>query len=55
MDVPAGMVTAAVTHHTITPAGQVPWQFQREAAARAVRYLKGVANVTNNTPQTGVP
>jgi osmotically-inducible protein OsmY len=45
--VPAGMVTAAVHDHTITLSGQVPWHFQREAAARAVRYLHGVGNVVN--------
>jgi osmotically-inducible protein OsmY len=47
IDVPIGTVTAAVHNHTITLSGQVPWHFQREAAGRAVRYLKGVADVVN--------
>jgi osmotically-inducible protein OsmY len=47
VDVPSGMVTAIVHDHNITPAGQVPWQFQREAAGRSVQYLRGVINVAN--------
>ncbi len=45
--VPTNTVTAAVHNHTVTLSGQVPWNYQRQAAARAVRYLNGVANVVN--------
>ena len=31
----------------ITLSGSTPWQFQRMAAERAVRYLKGVTSVHN--------
>jgi len=47
VDLPQGTVTATVHNHTVTLAGQVPWHFQREAAARAVRYLKGVVDINN--------
>ncbi len=46
--VPSGMVTAAVHDHVITLSGHVPWHYQRDAAERAVRYLRGVANVRND-------
>jgi len=47
VDLPDGSVTATVHDHVVTLSGQVPWHYQREAATRAVRYLKGVANVFN--------
>lgn len=47
VDVPAGTVKAGVQDHAITLSGAVDWQYQREAAARAVMYLKGVTAVTN--------
>jgi osmotically-inducible protein OsmY len=47
VDVPDGSVKATVHDHVITLTGQVPWQFQREAAARAVHYLRGVRDVAN--------
>jgi len=47
VDVPSGAVKAAVHDHVITLTGQVPWQFQREAAGRAVHYLRGVRDVAN--------
>ena len=47
VDVPAGSVTAAVHDHAVTLSGQVPWNYQREAAGRAVRYLRGVTNLHN--------
>ena len=31
----------------ITLTGEITWQFQREAAARAVRYLTGVTGMHN--------
>lgn len=47
VDVPAGSVTASVHDHSVTLSGQVPWNYQREAAGRAVRYLRGVTNLDN--------
>jgi VCBS repeat-containing protein len=46
--VPAGRVTVAVTDGRMTLAGTVEWQYQRDAAARAVRNLMGVKAITNN-------
>ena len=47
VDVPDGAVKAAVHDHVITLTGQVPWQFQREAAGHAVHFLRGVTDVAN--------
>jgi osmotically-inducible protein OsmY len=41
-------VTVAVTNGWIRLSGTVDWQYQREAAARAVRELSGVKGVINN-------
>lgn len=46
--VPKGAVTVTVTNGWLTLNGTVDWQFQRDAAARAVRDLKGVNGVTDN-------
>ena len=46
VDVPDS-VKAVVRDHFITLSGSVPWYYQRQAAERAVRYLKGVAGVHN--------
>ena len=60
VDVPTDTVKAGVHDHMITLSGTVTWQFQREAAARAVMYLRGVTGVTNTilltatTPASGV-
>jgi osmotically-inducible protein OsmY len=54
VDVPSDTVNASVRDHTITLSGTATWQYQREAAARAVMYLEGVTGVTNSislTPQ----
>ena len=48
VDVPSDTVKADVHDHTITLSGTVTWQYQREAAARAVMYLRGVTGVTNS-------
>ena len=40
-------VTAKVEQGAITLEGQVTWNYQREAADRAVRYLAGVVSVYN--------
>ena len=41
-------VTAVVRDGFVTLAGQVAWNFEREAAERAVRYLTGVVSVSNS-------
>jgi len=47
IDVPSDSVKAVVHDHFVTLSGPVAWQYQREAAHRAVRYLRGVAGVHN--------
>jgi len=41
-------VTAKVQHGAVTLEGEVTWNYQRDAAARAVRYLTGVIAVYNS-------
>ena len=41
-------VTAKVQQGAVTLEGEVTWNFQRDAAARAVRYLTGVSTVYNS-------
>jgi osmotically-inducible protein OsmY len=48
VDVPKDTVKVTVQEHVITLTGNMTWQFQREAAARAVRYLHGVIGIHNN-------
>ena len=45
-------VTAVVRDGWVTLAGQVDWNFEREAAERAVRYLAGVVSVSNSITLT---
>jgi osmotically-inducible protein OsmY len=45
--VPADKVQAIVSEGWVTLTGEVDWQFQKEAAEREVRNLKGVLGVTN--------
>jgi osmotically-inducible protein OsmY len=45
--VPDDRVTLTVTNGWITLAGAAEWQYQKDAAARAVRDLTGVKGVTN--------
>lgn len=45
--VPAECVTAAVSKGWITLKGNLEWQYQKDAAVRAVRNLTGVKGVTN--------
>jgi osmotically-inducible protein OsmY len=52
VDVPSDAVTASVRDHAIALSGTVAWQYQREAAARAVMYIKGVTAVTNDISLT---
>lgn len=45
-------IQVAVRHGHITLKGIVDWHYQRVAAERAVRYLKGVRGVVNNVAVT---
>jgi osmotically-inducible protein OsmY len=45
--IPSG-ISAKVSSGTLTLSGEVPWNFQRESAERAVRYLPGVTSVKND-------
>jgi len=47
VDVPANAVQAGVRDHKITLSGSVTWEYQRDAAARAVMYIKGVTGIDN--------
>ncbi len=47
VDIPAKAVAVIVRNGWITLEGEVPWNFQREAAERCVRYLRGSKGVTN--------
>lgn len=46
--VPANRVTVAVRDGWVTLSGTLNWQYQKDAAARAVRDLTGVRGVTDN-------
>jgi len=48
VDVPADTVKADVHDHIVTLSGTVNWQYQRQAAARAVMNMRGVTGVANN-------
>ena len=45
--VPYGAVTLSVSHGWVTLKGTVPWQYQKDAAARCVRDLAGVKALSN--------
>jgi len=47
IDVPSDTVKADVHEHTITLSGNVTWDYQRDAAVRAVTYIKGVTSIKN--------
>jgi osmotically-inducible protein OsmY len=47
VDVPTGAVTVEVNQRKITLTGVVTWDFQREAASRAVLYMRGISGVDN--------
>ena len=47
IQVPDDKIKAKVSSGWITLEGEVEWQYQRNAAERAVRYLTGVQGVTN--------
>jgi osmotically-inducible protein OsmY len=46
--VPEGRVTVAASSGWLTLNGSLDWQFQKDAAARALRDLSGVRGITNN-------
>lgn len=46
--VPGEAITVTVRHGWITLEGEVEWYYQKDAAERAVRLLKGVKGVVNN-------
>ena len=48
IQVPADRIKAEVDNGWVMLEGDVEWQYQREAAAGAVRYLTGVKGVTNS-------
>jgi osmotically-inducible protein OsmY len=47
INVPSGSIKATVHDHVITLTGTSPWQYQRDAARRAVVSLAGVTEVHN--------
>lgn len=47
VEVPANSVKAEVRDHKVILSGSVTWDYQRDAAARAVTYIKGVTEVDN--------
>lgn len=47
VDVPANAVRVEVNQRKITLTGVVTWDFQREAATRAVLYMRGITGVDN--------
>lgn len=52
---PRNRVSVAVSDGWVTLTGTVEWQFQKEAAARAVRDLAGVRAVTNSVAMRPQP
>ena len=46
--VPDDKTKVVVTNGWVTLEGQVDWQYQKDAASRALRYLTGVLGVLNN-------
>ena len=48
-------VKAEIKDHDVTLSGQVSWDFQRQAAVRAVQYLRGVRSVHNTMTLTERP
>jgi osmotically-inducible protein OsmY len=47
VQVPNRLITVSVNGRIITLSGQVTWQFERDAAARAVMYINGVRSIVN--------
>lgn len=56
--VPDEQISVAVSNGWVTLKGHVEWEYQRAAAANAIRYLSGVRGVSNTIsvkPQVSVP
>lgn len=53
---PPGAIKASVTAGWLTLSGQVKWHYQRQDAAECVRYLPGLAGLSNDItlPGTGI-
>lgn len=47
IEVPDDKITVKVDAGWVTLKGEVPWQYQRSAAERSVRYLSGVKGISN--------
>lgn len=47
VDVPSSTLMANVDDHVITLSGTVTWDYQRDAAERAVTYIEGLAGIRN--------
>ncbi len=47
LSIPSDRIKVIVSDGLVKLEGEVEWQFQKDAAARAVRYLPGVIGVTN--------
>jgi osmotically-inducible protein OsmY len=52
IDVPSDTVTVEIRDRMLTLSGAVTWDFQREAAMRAVSYIRGITGVNNNISLT---
>ena len=48
VSVPPGQVKVTVSKGRVTLDGEVEWQYQKQAAERAVRYLTGVVGIINS-------
>jgi osmotically-inducible protein OsmY len=48
VEVPGEKIKVVVRNGWVTLDGTVDWQFQKDAAARCVRYLRGVVGVSND-------
>lgn len=46
-EIPEGKVKVVVEQGRVKLSGEVEWQYQREAAEQALRYLTGVVGITN--------
>jgi osmotically-inducible protein OsmY len=55
IQVPKDTIKATVTNGWLTLEGEVEWNYQRDAAAGAVRYLPGVRGLTNQISVTPKP
>lgn len=55
VEVPDQKITVKVSKGWLSLHGEVAWQFQRDAAERAVRYLSGVKGLVNNIQVAATP